>query len=47
MDKNQAMDVIRQMYSKFIGTIQEHQMVQEAIKIINDELFKPVEKEEK
>ncbi len=44
MDKKQAIQIIENVYSKFVGTIQEHQVVQEAIKVLSTEEVKQLKK---
>ena len=44
MTNEQAISVIEQMYSKFIGNIQEHQIAQEAISVIKKAIVQNDEK---
>jgi len=40
MEKSQAITIIKQLHSQYKGTLQEHQVIQEAIKTIEQSFNK-------
>jgi len=46
MTKDEALNLIQQVFSQYKGTLQEHQLLQEAIKTINNLLISCEKKEE-
>jgi hypothetical protein len=41
MDKNQAIDIVKQLANVFRGTLQEHQVIRQAIVFIEANLTEP------
>ncbi len=36
MDKSEALQVIKQLHSTFRGTLQEHEVIKEALKVLEE-----------